>query len=152
MTEFKLKTPEFVQQLKDTGEPIVLTINGKAELVVQDAASYQKLLDVAEQAGVIEGIRQGLADVQAGRTQPVAEAFAEIRRELNLPAGWSLYILDELKPGAPRRVAPADTRPAPKNQRIEIDLGFILVPTVLRGNAVPDAPRRPASERRGRGK
>lgn len=87
LTEFKLKTPAFVQQLKDIGEPIVLTINGKAELVVQDAASYQKLLDVAEQARVIEGIWQGLADVRAGRTQPVAEAFAEIRRDLNLPPG-----------------------------------------------------------------
>jgi PHD/YefM family antitoxin component YafN of YafNO toxin-antitoxin module len=87
LTEFKLKTPDFVQQLKDTGEPIVLTINGKAKLVVQDAVSYQKLLDVAEQARVIEGIRQGLADVQAGRTQSVADAFAEIRRNLNLPSG-----------------------------------------------------------------
>jgi PHD/YefM family antitoxin component YafN of YafNO toxin-antitoxin module len=87
LTEFKLKTPDFVQQLKDTGEPIVLTINGKAKLVVQDAVSYQKLLDVAEQARVIEGIRQGLADVQAGRTQSVADAFAEIRRDLNLPSG-----------------------------------------------------------------
>lgn len=85
LTEFKLKTPDFVRQLKDTGEPIVLTINGKAELVVQDAASYQKLLDIAEQARVIEGIRQGLADVKAGRTQSVSEAFAEIRRDLNLP-------------------------------------------------------------------
>jgi PHD/YefM family antitoxin component YafN of YafNO toxin-antitoxin module len=85
LTEFKLHTPEFVQQLKSTGEPLVLTINGKAELVVQDAASYQKLLDLAEQARVIEGIRQGLEDVRAGRTQPVAEAFADIRRDLNLP-------------------------------------------------------------------
>ncbi len=56
LTEFKLHTPEFVQQLKQTGEPLVLTINGKAELVVQDVASYQKLLDLAEQAKVLEGI------------------------------------------------------------------------------------------------
>ena len=87
LTDFKQHTPDFVQQLKETGEPLVLTINGKAELVVQDAASYQKLLDVAEQARVIEGIWQGLADVQAGRTQPVTEAFAEIRRDLNLAPG-----------------------------------------------------------------
>ncbi len=68
LTEFKLRTPEFVQQLKETGEPLVLTINGKAELVVQDAASYQKLLDLAEEARVVEGIRQGLEDMKAGRT------------------------------------------------------------------------------------
>jgi PHD/YefM family antitoxin component YafN of YafNO toxin-antitoxin module len=68
LTEFKLHTPDFVQQLKETGEPLVLTINGKAELVVQDAASYQKLLDLAEEAKVLEGIRQGLENMKAGRT------------------------------------------------------------------------------------
>ncbi|SIO45547.1 Antitoxin Phd_YefM, type II toxin-antitoxin system [Singulisphaera sp. GP187] len=87
LTEFKLKTPDFVQQMKETGEPIVLTINGKASLVVQDADSYQKLLDLAEQARVLAGIRQGLDDMRAGRTQPLAEAIAEIRRELDLPQG-----------------------------------------------------------------
>jgi len=87
LTEFKLHTPEFVQRLKQTGEPIVLTINGKAELVVQDAASYQKLLDIAEQAKLLEGIRRGLEDVQAGRTQPLEAALADIRRDLQLPEG-----------------------------------------------------------------
>ncbi len=87
LTDFKKNTPEFLKQLKDTGAPVVLTINGKAELVVQDAASYQKLLDVAEEAKVIEGIRRGLEDVAAGRTQPITEAFAEIHRDLNLPQG-----------------------------------------------------------------
>jgi PHD/YefM family antitoxin component YafN of YafNO toxin-antitoxin module len=85
LTEFKLHTPEFVQRLKESGEPLILTINGKAELVVQDAGSYQKLLDLAEEARVLEGIRRGLEDVRAGRTQPVREAFADIRRELDLP-------------------------------------------------------------------
>jgi PHD/YefM family antitoxin component YafN of YafNO toxin-antitoxin module len=87
LTDFKKNTPEFIQQLKDTGEPVVLTINGKAELVVQDAASYQKLLDIAEQAKVLEGIRRGLEDMRAGRTQPLDEAFADIRRDLKLPQG-----------------------------------------------------------------
>ena len=32
LTDFKKKTSEFVDQLKQTGEPVVLTINGKAEL------------------------------------------------------------------------------------------------------------------------
>ena len=41
----------------------------------------------AEEARVLEGIRQGLDDMRAGRTQPLAEAFADIRRDLNLPHG-----------------------------------------------------------------
>jgi putative addiction module CopG family antidote len=41
----------------------------------------------AEEARTIEGIRQGLEDMRAGRTQPLAEAFADIRRDLDLPQG-----------------------------------------------------------------
>jgi PHD/YefM family antitoxin component YafN of YafNO toxin-antitoxin module len=76
LTDFKKNTPEFLQQLKETGEPLVLTINGKAELVVQDAASYQKLLDLAEEAKIVEGIRQGLDDAKNGRTLDL-DAFKE---------------------------------------------------------------------------
>ncbi len=41
----------------------------------------------AEESRALEGIRQGLEDVRAGRPQPLAEAFDEIRRDLNLPHG-----------------------------------------------------------------
>jgi PHD/YefM family antitoxin component YafN of YafNO toxin-antitoxin module len=66
-----------VQQIKTTGEPIVLTINGKAALVVQDSESYQRLLDLTEEARVLEGIRQGLEDMRAGRGRPADEVFAD---------------------------------------------------------------------------
>ena len=68
LTDFKKKTSEFLDQLKRTGEPVVLTINGKAELVVQDAAAYQKLRQAVEEARVLEGIRQGIEDLHADRT------------------------------------------------------------------------------------
>src|SRR5438034_1191555 len=85
LTDFKRHTPEFMKQLKESRHPLVLTVNGKAELVVQDAEAYQQLLDLAERVKVIEGIRRGLEDVKAGRTQPVEEALEEIRREFNIP-------------------------------------------------------------------
>jgi hypothetical protein len=56
----------------------VLTINGKAELVVQDAEAYQALLDRVE---AIEAIQRGLADVKAGRTKPARQAFARLPRQ-----------------------------------------------------------------------
>ena len=34
-----------------------------------------------ERQEAVSGIKQGLDDVAAGRTQPVAEAFADIRKE-----------------------------------------------------------------------
>jgi prevent-host-death family protein len=79
LTDFKKNTSEFVNQLKQTGEPVVLTINGKAELVVQDAAAYQKLRQVAEEARVVEGIRQGIDDMNAGRTLSLDEFKEQAR-------------------------------------------------------------------------
>ncbi len=73
LTDFKKNTSEFIHQLKQTGEPVVLTINGKAELVVQDAAAYQKLREIAEEARVLEGIRRGIEDMKAGRTVSLDE-------------------------------------------------------------------------------
>jgi len=85
LTDFKRKTAGFMKQLKETGHPVVLTVNGKAELVVQDAEAYQQLLELAERLKVIEGIRRGLDDVKAGRTRPVDEALEELRLKYNLP-------------------------------------------------------------------
>ncbi|MEO5742716.1 MAG: type II toxin-antitoxin system Phd/YefM family antitoxin [Vicinamibacterales bacterium] len=65
-----------------TGHPLVLTINGKAELVVQDAEAYQTLLDRVE---AIEGIQRGLAGVKAGRTKPARQVFARLRRKHGVP-------------------------------------------------------------------
>jgi restriction system protein len=38
-----------------------------------------------EREETLEGIRRGLADAAADQTQPLAEAFSDIRREFNLP-------------------------------------------------------------------
>ena len=85
LTDFKRRTGEFVEQMKQTGHPLVLTVNGKAELVVQDAESYQELLDLKDRAETIEGIRKGLESMKAGRTRPIEEVFAEIEREHEVP-------------------------------------------------------------------
>jgi predicted transcriptional regulator len=51
----------------------VFTINGKAELVVQEAASYLTLLDRVDELEALEGIKRGLADVADGRVTPLRE-------------------------------------------------------------------------------
>jgi prevent-host-death family protein len=74
LSNFKRKTTTFLKQMKKTGEPVILTINGKAELVVQDAASYQRFLRMAELQESLEMLRKSLEDVRAGRTQPMRAA------------------------------------------------------------------------------
>ena len=80
-TSFRRKPGEFLRHLKKSKRPIVLTLNGKAEAVVQDAEAYQRLLDIAARADVFEAIRQGLDDVASGRTRPAREVFDEIRQK-----------------------------------------------------------------------
>lgn len=52
LSTFKRNTSELISQMKETGSPVVLTVNGKAEVVVQDAAAYQRLLDSIEYLGI----------------------------------------------------------------------------------------------------
>jgi PHD/YefM family antitoxin component YafN of YafNO toxin-antitoxin module len=82
LSNFKRNTPEFLRQLKETGHPIVLTINGKAELVVQDTASYQKLIELAERAERMDALRASLDDMKAGKVIPAGDVLAEMRQIL----------------------------------------------------------------------
>jgi len=54
---------------------------------ITEAVRLLQQQEEAEEARVPEGIQQGLEDMRAGRTQPLAEAFADIRRDLELPQG-----------------------------------------------------------------
>ncbi|WP_414624447.1 type II toxin-antitoxin system Phd/YefM family antitoxin [Calothrix sp. CCY 0018] len=84
LSSFKRNTPSFIEQMKQTGEPVVLTVNGKAEIVVQDAESYQKLLDALERLEAIAGIKQGLEDVEAGRTVSMEGFEQEMRQKYDI--------------------------------------------------------------------
>jgi hypothetical protein len=64
-------------RLKKTQRPLVLTVKGKPELVVQTAAAYQRLLDIAARHDAREGIRQGREDVREGRVRPARDFFAD---------------------------------------------------------------------------
>lgn len=62
----------------------VLTINGKAELVVQAASSYQKLLERVDELEAIQCIQRGLSDVEAGRVTPLKQFEREFRKKRGL--------------------------------------------------------------------
>jgi prevent-host-death family protein len=85
LTTFRRSSGEFMDQLRKTKRPVVLTVNGKAAAVVQDAEAYQRLLDIAASADAGEGIRQGLEDVAHGRMRPAVEFFGEFETKHGLP-------------------------------------------------------------------
>jgi len=81
LTTFRRRSGDFMKQLKKSKRPVVLTVKGKAAAIVQDAETYQRLLDVAASADAEEGMRQGLDDVAHGRTRPAKEVFDQVRRK-----------------------------------------------------------------------
>jgi prevent-host-death family protein len=85
LTEFKRNTNVLVKQMKQTGRPVVLTVNGKAELVVQDAESYQEMLERLERAEAVAAIRRGMEEFERGEGQPAREALEEFRKKHDIP-------------------------------------------------------------------
>ncbi len=83
LTEFKRNTSEFVENLKQTKHPLVLTVNGKAELVIQDAQSYQELLEAAELLETIKGIKRGIDQMNQGQGKKAEDFFAEMFEKLD---------------------------------------------------------------------
>lgn len=78
LTEFQRNTRAHIKRLKRTGRPELLTVKGQAELVVQDARSYQRLLDRADEAEQRERLRRSIADYRAGRVRSLDDALDDL--------------------------------------------------------------------------
>ena len=85
LAEFERDPEATIQRLKNTGQPEVLTVDGKPAVVVQDVKSYQRLLDALDRAEAIEGIRRGLEEMRRGEGIPAEVVFAELRAKYDLP-------------------------------------------------------------------
>ena len=84
LSTFKRNTNELINQMRETGNPMVLTVNGKAELVVQDAAAYQKLMDTLEKLETLIGIKKGLEDITTGNTQSLNHFIEEMQQKYGI--------------------------------------------------------------------
>ena len=78
LSEFNRNSKEFIRKLKKTGKPVVLTVNGQAEVVVQSAQSYQELLTQQELLSTIRGISRGLEQAKRGEGRPLRAVLEEL--------------------------------------------------------------------------
>jgi hypothetical protein len=79
LTDFQRNTKSHLRRLKSSGRPEVLTVNGRAELIVQDAAAFEDMLDA------IRGIQRGLDAMKEGTGKPFRQALDEIRVKYKIP-------------------------------------------------------------------
>ncbi len=84
VTDFQKNIKSYVQKLKVSRSPMVLTVNGKAELVVQNAETYQELLDEVEKARFVTAVNQGIQEMEAGLGRDATDALDGLRARLAL--------------------------------------------------------------------
>ena len=75
LTEFKRDSVRLIAQIKETGRPQILTVNGKPSVVVMDAAAWQDMQDKLDYAETVAGIRKGLAQARASEGTDAAQFF-----------------------------------------------------------------------------
>ena len=79
LTDFQRNTKSYLKRLKKTGRPEVLTINGKPELIVQNIAAFEEMIDA------IRGIQRGLDSMKEGKGERARIVLDRIRTKYKIP-------------------------------------------------------------------
>lgn len=89
LSEFNRNQGEVIARLSESQEPLYLMRNGKAAVVVMDAAAFDRAMSFRDEARqheleVYSGFMRGYQDVLEGKTVSANDAFARIRKQ----KGW----------------------------------------------------------------
>jgi prevent-host-death family protein len=71
----KNHTTEIIKTVSESREPILITQNGEAKLVVMDVASYEESL---ETLALLKMLALGNKEIEEGRFRSAQEIFAEL--------------------------------------------------------------------------
>ncbi len=84
LTDFLRNHKTHLARIKETRSPEVLTVNGRAEIVLLDAESFQEMMERLDRIETIEAIREGLASAERGEMKPAEQVYAEMRAKYGL--------------------------------------------------------------------
>jgi PHD/YefM family antitoxin component YafN of YafNO toxin-antitoxin module len=84
VTYLKEHVSSLLDQLDETRRPVVITQNGSARAVIQDAGTYE---ETRRAIGLLKLAAQGEADARSGRVRGADEVFALLRRQLKQSQG-----------------------------------------------------------------
>ena len=84
LSEFNRNQSSVIDRLAETQEPIYLTRNGKASVVVMDAEAFDRMTSFREEARrreaeVYQGLMRGYQDVLDGKVLDAEDALSDIR-------------------------------------------------------------------------
>lgn len=84
LSDFQRNAKQHIVRMKKKRRPLVLTINGKAEMVAVDVKSFQEMLEIIDRVEAVEGIRQGLESKKRGEGKTLEQFDREMRRKYKI--------------------------------------------------------------------
>ena len=85
LSEFQRSAKSFLEEMRESKSSLVLTVNGKAAAVVQDAESYQDMVERLELLESLLGLRKSLEEFKQGKGVPLDKAFQSLRDKYDIP-------------------------------------------------------------------
>lgn len=76
VSDLKSRAADYLRRVAETGEPLVITQNGKPAGVLLSPAAFDEL---TERRRFVAAVDEGLADSEAGRLHSHADVVAEMR-------------------------------------------------------------------------
>jgi prevent-host-death family protein len=78
LTDFQRNAKTLKKKMQKSGKPVILTVNGRADLVVQDVKSYQKMLEKLE---LLSEFTRAEAEIAEGKVTPASKVFLDLERK-----------------------------------------------------------------------
>ena len=72
----KAHTAEVVRNLREQREPLIITQNGEAKVVIQDIESYEQ---TQETMALLKILALGTRQIEEGKVQPAEDIFKRLR-------------------------------------------------------------------------
>ena len=82
VSDFNRKPAEHIRRLQETKTPEVLTVNGKAAVVMVDPETYDQLAKDAELVRTLNNIALSKQQHEEGLSQPIDQVFDELEKNL----------------------------------------------------------------------
>ncbi len=82
VSELKRNVKAIFQQLHRTGRPVIVTVNGRPDVVLLDAATFERRLSALNLAPLLAEAEE---DIRRGRTRPAKAFLKELRRGTKVP-------------------------------------------------------------------
>ena len=83
LSAFRQQASDIIKKIQVKRRPTYITINGKVEAVIQDAKSYQSLLNRIEELEAIVNVNSDGVYTASNFAPPVESVFKDIRKQLS---------------------------------------------------------------------